>query len=272
MPIQSSDVSNAVVSGQQLFRINQLLLPGDIFQFDGSVQSVGIGPDSDVPDVNLLYLDKTLTPFGANSVNVSAARPWQWRLDARLDDQYPNGGGAQFDAIKGRLIAYSPAIVVPNFTPLEVGATSITTTINPRIDLIASFQPGAPAVQRRSPFIYRSLAEVAADPSFFVFPFYGRRTMAISAVQYIAAGVYTMQVRGHNFMLPASATVGTDPLVGTTSLLAATALGAPGQLNFVVDAQVHGAFDMVSVAIAGPASSGAVDPPPVSVKVEARDE
>lgn len=274
MPTQIPSVSQAIIDGGggSVFRINQPLLPGDIFELNGSVHGVAIGPDSDVPEVNLVYLDKQLTPFGANEVAVSVGRPWRDLLVARLDDTYPSGAAANFPNIEGRILAYATALVVPGFVPLEVGVASIVTTIDPRIDLIGEIQPGPLPAQRRAPFLYRSLVEVAADPSFFVFPFYGRRFMSVNAAQYVGAVAFTAQIRGHNFFLPSSAAAGTDPLVSTTSITGPTALGAPGQLNFVVDSQVHGIFDMISVAIAGPATSGAIDPPPVSVKVEARDE
>jgi hypothetical protein len=174
----------AVLGNQEFFRIRQpVASPGDIFEIDGSVHAVYLGPLSDVSEVALAYWDRQ-AQRQMNLGAVSAGGPFVNRVDALLDTQYP-GIGQQ-----ARILAYPADMIDPAYErPDPVSPVTRTYNVTPYIDLIATLKEIPVIPQVRPDKTYRLKVPVDKSNGLgsggitdLVVPIYGRRMVTVYIV------------------------------------------------------------------------------------------
>lgn len=195
LPNQPNTV-DAVTTRQQIFRIFQpLTSPGTIFEIDGPIGAAWIGPNSDVGEIRLQYIDEVTPPAllvdQANVADVSVGGPFVGRLDARMDTDYSG------TTTKGRILAYAVDLVDPAYVR-PTGALAVPRrrfNVPPRLDLICSLGDPKLVPERRADYTHRfpqvpfqNDVGVSDDGSTdVVIPIYSRR-MATIQLQ-VPAGV-----------------------------------------------------------------------------------
>ena len=178
----ASDV--AVLDSQEFFRIRQdVTSPGDLWEIDNSTRAIYIGPQSDVAEVRLQYLDNQA--IGGDSVqiaDVSVGGPFVGRLDSLLATPYPVTNQ------QGRILAYPVDIVDPTYERPILGVSSVTRSYNvpPQIDLICALKdlPSIPSVRPDRTLRYKvpvdhSNGAGGTGQTDLVIPIYGRRLVSI---------------------------------------------------------------------------------------------
>ncbi len=190
------DAVTAVQNKQQIFRIYQRITsPGTIYEIDEPIAAAWIGPNSDVGEIRLQYIDSVSPPQTlvdqANVADVSVGGPFVGRLDALMDTNYSG------TSTKGRILAYPVDIVDPAYiAPTGAGSgPKRRYNIPPRFDLICSLADPKIIPERRADFTHRFPAvpmENAASggdngSTDIVIPVYSRR-MATIQLQ-VPAGV-----------------------------------------------------------------------------------
>lgn len=190
------DAVTAVKARQQIFRIyKKIASPGAIFEIDEPIAAAWIGPNSDVGEIRLQYIDSVTPPSQlvdqANVADVSVGGPFVGRLDALMNQTFGTTG------TRARILAWPVDLVDPAYIqptgPLAVPKRRFN--VPPRFDLICSLSLPTSIPERRADFTHRfpsvpfqNAAGGADDGSTdIVIPIYSRR-MATIQLQ-VPAGV-----------------------------------------------------------------------------------
>lgn len=131
MSFPQAQSSATVLANQDYFRlITELRSSGEIYEIDTSIRGLVIGPQSDIQTVRLFYPDPS-TPSRINDTLVSVSDPFIGRIDARMDQDYPQVG------TKGRLLVASDDWVpglAGGIGPLQVTQQFYIDSDNPDYD------------------------------------------------------------------------------------------------------------------------------------------
>lgn len=189
LPNQPSS-DEAILDSQELFRIRQPVeSAGSIYEIDTPTRAVYIGPNSDLSEVRLQYMDKQAGATQIQEADVSVGGPFVGRLDALMATKFPTTG------LFGRILAYPVDIVEPDYErPTGALATPARRfNVVPQIDLICAVKalPEVPNVRAdrtlRFPRVpFNNAAGGADDGSTdIVIPIYGRRMVTVQMVTYV---------------------------------------------------------------------------------------
>jgi hypothetical protein len=274
MPAQIGAASQSVLDGLDFYRLFQGIGPGDIFEIDESTRAIFVGPDSDINEFRLYYLDRN-APASTQIADISPGVPFLGRLDALMGQQYPAGP-------PGRIVLQTTVVLPP--LPATPGATGIVPDAIPGLpapdaDSIFYYLPpvidvfaytgatpgGIPTT--RNPIIHRQAIAVFdnQNPTYLLLPAYGRRLadVRVTRITAFVGAPHDVDVAGLLLVPPVP-----DPPTATG--ITGTLIGS-GVLGVVASDQVHivgfgsevrptnttdGFYDYLVVAISG----DAVDP------------
>lgn len=176
MSYPQPDADQAVVKGQQYFRLNTLLAsPGDIYESSQGANAMAIGPDSDISEVLVTYPDPT-QPTGLNQFVVSSARSFTGLVPVN------NNGQVYLPANRPGKIYMSPNnLWNPDILPTSGTQAVILET--PRLDVIEYFRPQQSLVSTRrdKTYTYQSVVVPSGVGSTarICVPFYGRKYASV---------------------------------------------------------------------------------------------
>lgn len=148
MSYPQKTASAAVLGGQDFFRLNTLLTsPGDIYESDQGSHAFALGPDSDIANVDVFYLDPN-SPGSMNSFRVSPDRSMVGTIKASVVDNYAPL------AIPGRVLIAPADLYNPAWRPTGFAAPDVISYITPVLDVIQYFTPQPSLVTQRNDKTY----------------------------------------------------------------------------------------------------------------------
>ena len=216
------NVDQYALGGYRFFRMCQKLAsPGDIFESTQGAQAFALGPDSDISEVNVAYLD-TQVPNYLSKITVTPSRSFQGEITAFNETKLyaPSKN-------PGRILIWPTEIYDSTFLPPGFNEeTDGLVREEPVIDILQYFtpQPGVTSVRADKRYKYESMPFKAGGILCYVLiPYYGRRYCSI-AIQNLSRdndsepdavlGKINVQVSGINFRImdPATATPNYVPL------------------------------------------------------------
>jgi hypothetical protein len=258
--LQTRQSSDSALDGQEFFRLfQQIESSGDIFELDTSIKALCVGPQSDLADYCLSYIDKLEAPNSLNELVVSVGNPFVGRFDALLSQRIPSSNS------KGRIYVatrdlYDPSYRPAAFTPPGPGADGIE-FIPPRIDMIGYLSSPPAITPRRADrqYFFPFISLPAGGSVYFLLPYYGRRYAHINFVNksQIAPGpagnTYDLNMSGVTFsqgaILDDTNAIIPGSKAGETALGATLTVGTPAVGNRVVRATADGMFDYLQVEV-----------------------
>lgn len=191
------------IGGYSFLRLKQeLASAGDIFESQQGAHALALGPDSDISEVTIAYLD-TQAPGGTflSTMTLTPQRMFESLIIAFNDTkQY-----AQSKA-PGRILIWPTEIYDPTYLPADFSPNSDRLVFEPPvIDILQFFEP--PAVLssvRADKEYYYDILPFGVDDCFVLIPFYGRRYASI--VMHNSGDVTCgVTVSGVNFRISESA-------------------------------------------------------------------
>lgn len=176
MSYPQPDTSLYAASGAKFFRLNtQLVSDGDIYESAVGAEAFAIGPDSDIPKVNLAYFDDQAPNF-LQDITITPQRPFSGLVRANNTGRY---APAQRP---GRILMWPDAVFAADFDPSAIATGVIRTDmIPPTMDVIQYFgAPPALTTGRNDKRYYYEQLPVGGVNSYFLgIPYYGRKYASI---------------------------------------------------------------------------------------------
>lgn len=171
--------STRVQRSQDFWRLQtDVLHHGEVYEIDTSAKVFAIGPESDVPRVQLAYFDPQ-QQGQVSLATVSIEQPFIGRLDALLGETFPAG------RVPGQILATPDILLNPNHR--SRGITTINESwILPRFDLLGYIREPNHLPTKRSDFVHRGNLWVREPDSggtaehTILVPWYGRRFFEIT--------------------------------------------------------------------------------------------
>jgi len=239
---------------------------GEIYEIDSSSSAIALGPDSDFANVNLTYLDESLTDVGlVGSIHVSPGYPFAGNLTPRLDTSYPLSSGPP--PRLGRVLAWLLDNYNDIYQPAGKTANDTFFRVQPYLDLIGwqKYPPTLPSKRSDKTILFQDHVAAnglgAAGSVFYLVPCFGRKFLQTILLNK-SGGNVTYEVRGVNFT-----TSGTVGAVGTnieTSLVASAPVANNASNVKVVDASALGMFDALVIGV-GSATGVAITGAPLRI-------
>lgn len=252
MSYPQPDSNRYATNGYPFFRLNTpLVSPGDIYESEQGATAFAIGPESDIANVRIFYLDDQLTPTLMNDIVVGADRAVAGLVYARLDAEY-------LPSMRpGRVFFAIDDIYDPNFKPSGWETGNPLEIVQPNLDVIQYFnQTSNITAQRNDRRFYYELPVVTGDQSltFLVLPYYGRRyaSICIANRQLDEGDSYFLTITGVNYLVGPS---GEEVSACEVVLVDAMEIAAAQTVQQTITAGQHGMFDAIVVLINDTAGS-----------------
>lgn len=262
MLLQTRQASNAVLNSQEFFRLfQQLESGGDIYEIDTSVKALCVGPQSDLANYDVFFID-TQADDAIDKLALSVGNPTIGRLDALLATQFPTT-----DDLPARILVTPRDLVDNTFVPSSFNSVEgdfIAARPLPRIDLFAYLSDPAGLAPLRDDRLYSFPFISTASPAdpFYILPYYGRRYCHIVFCNYAdtaPAQTYTLTVLGINLSPGTQSSGGQTPgaprACETPLATIVVAAGATQEAVFTLN---DGLFDLITIQIEG--TFGTLDP------------
>lgn len=247
MSYPQPDSNKYATGGYPFFRLNTpLVSPGDIYESEQGATAFAIGPESDVANVRIFYLDDQLTPTLMNDVVVGADRAVAGLVYARLDAEY-------LPCMRpGRIFIAIDDIYDPNYKPTDWSEGNPLEFVQPNLDVIQYFnQTENITAGRNDRRFYYEIDVVSGDQavSFLVLPYYGRRfaSICISNRELQEDQILNLTVIGVNYL------VGPDGFTSVPAnevvIIDAATIAPQATLQESITAGEHGMFDALVVLL-----------------------
>lgn len=253
------------IAGYPFFRLNtKLLTPGDLYTSEQGATAFVIGPESDIANVRIYYLDNQLQPGQMNNVLISSDRGVAGPIYAQLDATYLPSGRP------GRILIGVDDIYNPSYVPTGFNAGDDFQYVQPILDIIQYFGDSPSITPQRNDKSYDFQTTLGATDdtkaTYYVVPYYGRRYAAI-AMQNLGADAVNLSVVGVNYTIKPTATT---PPAQETTILAVTSVASHATHQQIVTAGTHGMFDALVIRMKDAAGSPSVAPP-VTLRISLSD-
>lgn len=185
-PLPQNTSSDAVLQSQTFWRLktplewpggvpNGRIASAGIFESESSSLAICLGPDSDIANVQVTYLDPTIPAPNVRTAIISPDRSLVGRIDARLDIAYPSSGGR-----KGRILFSSKDVLpLPSWKPNNFGVGDVLNFQRPVLDVIQYLNSPPSLIAQRSDRIFRFQyfqPPTGGHTSWMLLPAYGRKS------------------------------------------------------------------------------------------------
>jgi hypothetical protein len=243
MSYPQSTSSDAVLKGQTFWRLNTKLgSPGDIYESVSSALGFALGPDSDIANVQVTYLDDLANAAQMNTLTVSTDRSFVGLVNARNDTTYPL---SVVPNRPGRILISSLDIYDPSYRPTGFVPADDSIDFQPPIlDFVQYFNDPPSLMPQRSDKQFLFKAWVNTGVNWLVLPFYGRKYAYLQIENHDAVAAATWQVLGVSY----SITPDPDKHLEKT-LQAPVAIAAGAEDDLVIRAATSGVFDAIVIGI-----------------------
>jgi hypothetical protein len=242
-----------LINGQDYFRLTTALVsPGDIYESEVSCKGFALGPNSDLANVLVNYLDEQATPSLVNQFTLNNRRGFTGRIDARMDINYPQL------ARTGRVLFSSIDIFDPTARPPDFdGATDKIDVIAPVMDVFQYFQSLPSVLPERADkkYDYKYYDVTGAGAQWITIPTYGRNSTMIDFKNWDAIAPASVTLFAVNY------TVEKDPKKHLWTLIKGTTVvaAAGGTYQYIINASTadpitglfYGRFDAICIGVEG---------------------
>jgi hypothetical protein len=262
--LQLRQASQAVLNGQEFFRLFQLLESGgDIFEIDTGTKALCVGPQSDLSNYNVNFFDFQ-APDNIDEVSLSLGNPIIGRLDALLATQYPTASGlpagillSSRDFVDNNWLPAGWTPPVFNFPDPPVGGDVIAARVIPKVDIFSYLRDPPAIAPLRDDRLYQFPFTVSLAPPWrfwWIMPYYGRRYGEFSFNNLSGGGLaqtYTINAMGVNLMPGVQDATGDTP--GASKSIETTLFGGPivvppgSRSNRLIKSDTDGMFDLIAV-------------------------
>jgi hypothetical protein len=253
------------IAGYPFFRLNtRLLTPGDLYTSEQGATAFVIGPESDIANVRIYYLDNQLQPGQMNNVLISSDRGVSGPIYAQLDQTYLPSGRP------GRILIGVDDIYNPAYVPSDFTTGDDFQYVQPVLDIIQYFGESPSITPQRNDKTYDFQttlgATVDTKATYYVLPYYGRRYASI-AMQNLGADAVNLSITGVNYTIKPTAT--TPPAQEIAIQTVVSVASAATHTNRIT-AGTHGMFDALVIRMKDAAGSPSAAPP-VTLRVVLSD-
>ncbi|MDX1421488.1 MAG: hypothetical protein R3322_00020 [Kiloniellales bacterium] len=150
---------------------------GDLYTADSSLRAIALGPNSDVAQVQLTYIDAN-NRLRSGSIILDARKALVGRLDALLTQQYSSGQRGQLFIT---LLDWMPPA---GFQPNDFLANDFLSMITPRLDLLGYLKEQPTYISARADAVWefdtvQNAPGAPAPQTWYGVPAYGRRTLDV---------------------------------------------------------------------------------------------
>lgn len=230
---------------------------GDIYESNTSGVSFAIGSESDIARAAITYFDPTQADK-VTTQEVSVGRPAINRIDSKVTTRFATGQQARV------LISLRDVLPPANYRPPQASASGsidsdIVNTFMPQLDLFQYLTPPSNVIAGRSDRIYRIQVPALISPgapvqkAFYLFPFYGRRSFYLTAINNDTTSAVSFAFFGANFSFllnsPATATqiAASHQTIQIGSTVVVAAAGGLGEFAWPVTSPKY--FDYVYLEV-----------------------
>lgn len=240
MPInQKSQLSQSIRQNQELFRIREEYRNGDRYSLDGASLALALGPDSDLSNIVVEYLDpqKGQVP---QKLNIAAGAAFMGRLDARLDESFKTGPNDI-----GRIMVYSNDVVFDAAAFSGIGDIETLDVIKPIFDIVAYTKEVNQVPIKRAPKRYsRNIVLGPGSVTYRLYvPTFGRKRVTVTTSLDVGAGLTPeISIGGLNSKFPVNSSNSTT----STTLLALETV-PNGIKQHVFDSATVGEFSYYTI-------------------------
>jgi hypothetical protein len=208
MVYRQPNVDKYVTNGYSFLRLKQeLASPGDIFESPQGAWAFALGPDSDISQVNIAYLDEQVPETFLNMLTITPQRSFVNFITAFNNTKNYSPSKAQAKTLIWPSEIYDSTFRPPGFDEENDGLVLET----PIIDIIQCFSP-TPSIQSQradKTYYYDTLPFKSSNICYLLIPYYGRRyaSIAIQNTSHdeedptLIAGKLNVQISGINFRI-----------------------------------------------------------------------
>lgn len=220
------DSNQYALNGYKFLRLKQALASaGDIFESEQSAHAFALGPDSDISQVNIAYLDAQASNTFMSQMTLTPQRTFEGEIIAfnQTKTYAPSKR-------PGRILIWPAEIYDPTWRPSGFTPNADRLVYeSPLIDIIQFFQesPQISSVRADKTYYY-DILPFGAGNCYVAIPFYGRRYASLVMENTDDANSGTFQLHGVNFRIsedPASEvnllSAAFEPLTFATTVSAA---------------------------------------------------
>jgi hypothetical protein len=233
------------------FRITTpLSSPGDIYESTMSSLAFGVGPESDIANVQLCYFDATKNTAANHTfmsfATVSPTRTFVGRLDANQSQNYTPADR------KGRIFFWSDNIYDPNYRPSGFNpAINTIEFVAPVLDVIQYFQP---AQSLQSARLDKQFQFLVFRSTFLVVPYYGRKYCYVDFTNRNATDSVPFSILGVNYVITQDNIASPPPYHQETTILPTTTIAPGASHTTIITATGTGMFDALvfGTTVGGP--------------------
>lgn len=250
MSYPQPDPQVAITNGYQYFRLNTpLSSPGDIYESAQGAHALAVGPDSDIANIKVVYLDQGVTQTAMNIATISPRRALVGLTLAQNDATYAPAQRT------GRLLFYADDIYDPSFRPRAFTSDDAIDFAAPVLDVIEYFDPLGSLGPARpdKTWFYQNYIVPSGHLLYLVVPFYGRRYAYINFTNRNNVTANTFGITAVNYAITDDATP--NPYHQETTIRAAASVAVNGSVTQIIRASTTGVFDALifSLTNSGPA-------------------
>lgn len=248
MTYPQPNANNYATGGYPFFRLNtQLVSPGDIYESEQGATAFAIGPESDIANARIYYLDSQLTPTLMNEAVVGQRRGLVGTVFAANDQNYLPANRP------GRILIAADDVYDPSYVPSTWGNADPIEFVAPVLDVIQYFSPQQSLTPQRNDkrYYFQTIVpggEGATNTKFMILPYYGRKYASICCTNIAFIETFSISILGVNYLVNDAS----SSLIRAqeTVLVTATPITARATHQEVIVATLDGVFDALVISLA----------------------